>query len=101
MPRPSRTRNGGRSYEKRPVAGNRSPRSVEVEGLTSADARALAAEITAQGTRWRVLSIRLIENRACCLVIHDQSSGEEHQITSAAEWQRLSAAAPHEAQAAG
>ncbi|MDX6532851.1 MAG: hypothetical protein QOJ13_1865 [Gaiellales bacterium] len=92
MPRPSRTRNSGRSYDKRPVAGNPTPQALEVDGLSSSDARALAAEIKEQHTRWRVSAIRLLGNRACCLVIQDSVSGTEHQLGSAADWQRLIAA---------
>jgi hypothetical protein len=89
MPRPSRTRNSGRSYDKRPVAGSPAPQALEVDGLSSSDARALAAEIKEQHTRWRVSAIRLLGNRACCLVIQDSVSGAEHQLGSAADWQRL------------
>jgi hypothetical protein len=89
MPRPSRTRNSGRSYDKRPVAGQPTPMALEVDGLSSSDARALAAEIKEQHTRWRVAAIRLLGNRACCLVIQDSVSGQEHQLSSAADWQRL------------
>jgi len=93
MPRPSRTRNSTHAYDKRPVAGSRAPIEMGVDGLTSSDARALAAEVKAQDGRWRVAAIRLVGNRACCLVLQDSTSGEEHQVRSAADWDRLLAAA--------
>jgi hypothetical protein len=89
MPRPSRTRNSGSSYDKRPVPGSRAPVDVTVAGLSSPEARALAAEVKEQNGRWRVGAIRLLGNRACCLVVLDSVTGKEHELRSLPDWQRL------------
>ena len=82
----------GNSYEKR-RSSTPVPRELPQDGgLSSSDAHALANEICAEQSRWRIKAIRLIEGGACCLVLLDSVTATEHEVCHGQEWQRLRAA---------
>ena len=91
MARRPRPRQRGNSYDKRPSSALAPLDLPSADGLSSADAHALAEQIRTEQTRWRVQSIRLIEGGVCCLVLLDSTNATEHQVRDNQEWQRLRA----------
>ena len=74
-----RSRQSGSSYQKRPVRMTFGPDPVD--------------PIKESQTRWRVQAIRLVGAGACCVVVLDSQSGEESELRSVEDWQRIRAEA--------
>src|SRR3954452_25135769 len=86
-----RSRQYGSSYQKRPVRMTFGPDPVDPSIMRSTDAHELASHIKESQTRWRVQAIRLVGAGACCVVVLDSQSGEEAELRSVEDWQRLRA----------
>jgi hypothetical protein len=78
-------------YEKRPAgqAGPPAPAAPTGNGLSSADARRLAERIAASQQRYRIVALRLLQSRACGVVVIDSQSGREYVLEHAEHWNRL------------
>ena len=86
--RPRRRGPGIGRYEKRPVT-TIGPRPQDGGGMSSAEARALAAEIEQEQDRWRIAAIRLVGTGVCCVVLVDRHGSEGHEIHGREDWERL------------
>jgi hypothetical protein len=91
MARPHRPVRGS-VYEKRRVSAISAPPSPPQDGMTSADARRLGAQIDSTQERYRVTAIRLIAGRACGLLLVDSHTGDSQMVATVDEWHRLQAA---------
>ena len=80
----------GNHYEKRRTSQSPSPVAApNGGGLNSVDARSLAQRITASQQRYRVVALRLLQARACGVVVVDTRTGREHVLEQPEQWNRL------------
>ena len=84
-----RSRQSGSSYQKRPVRTTFGPDPIDPNIMRSTDAHALASHIKETQNRWRVQAIRLVGAGACCVVVLDSQTGEESELRSVEDWQRV------------
>jgi hypothetical protein len=83
----------GNHYEKRRSgqAGAPAPATSTGAGLSSVDARRLAERIAASQQRYRIVALRLLQSRACGVVVIDTHTGVEHVLEQADQWNQLRA----------
>jgi hypothetical protein len=96
MARPHRPVRGS-VYQKRRIPGSATPAApgdrpaAPVDGLSGADAVRLGKQIDEAQERYRVAAIRLIDGRACGVLLADSVTGGEQLVTSVEDWRRLQA----------
>jgi hypothetical protein len=57
--------------------------------MSSVDARRLAERIAASQHRYRIVALRLLQSRACGVVVVDSQTGREIVLEQAEQWNQL------------